>query len=80
VTSRRDLAQAIRQARAAAPSARPGTGRVTAINANSTAVVDLGGGQVITCRHLAGYTPAAGHTVILLWVTDTMPILIGRLA
>jgi hypothetical protein len=79
VTARRDLTGAIRQARSTASGNRPGTGRITKVNPDSTAVVDIGGGQLITCRWPYGYTPAAGHAVILLWVTDTMPVLLGVL-
>jgi hypothetical protein len=80
VTARRDLAAAIRAASPASTGYRPGTGRITKVNAGSTAVVDLGGGQQITCRWLYGYTPAVGHTVIIFWATGTMPVLLGRLA
>jgi hypothetical protein len=80
VTARRDLAAAIRAARPAGTGYRPGTGRITKVNAGPTAVVDLGGGQQITCRYLSGYAPAVGHTVVIFWATDTMPILLGRLA
>jgi len=79
VTARRDLAAAIRSTRAPA-GYRPGTGRITKVNPGSVAVVDIGGGQQITCRWLYGYTPAAGHNVVIFWATDTMPILLGRIA
>lgn len=79
MTARRDLIAAICQARTPAPGYRPGTGRVTSVSGN-TALVDLGGGQSITCRRLASYTPAAGQTVIIYWATDTTPVLMGALA
>lgn len=80
MTARRDLAAAIRSSRPADTGYRPGTGRITKVNPGSVAVVDLGGGQQITCRWLYGYTPVVGHNAIIFWATDTMPILLGRIA
>jgi hypothetical protein len=79
VTARRDLAAAIRATRPTGGGQRPGTGRITKVNPGSVAVVDIGGGQQITCRWLYAYTPAVGHNVVIL-ATDTMPILLGRIA
>jgi hypothetical protein len=67
---------------ASAAPARPATATVVAANsaARTADIAFYDGGEPVTCRYLAHYTPQPGDVVLLQWISAQTAVIIGAYA